>query len=428
MSGGGGKGAGSGPAVLLVNSMGTGGAERAVAAVAACLRGRGRDLRVLCLERAAPGSAIELDPPAVELSSLGSGGSAALKLAALPFLARTLAAYVLREGAGTVMSHLFRANFVNVMARDLGGVAHRAAQSATYRAILVNHTRVSRLAGEGLSGRVNAALTRRLYPRADLVASVSRASAAECAAFVRIPEARSIVLYNPVDCAAAVAAVAAAAQSRPRRRRAVAAAAQSRPRPAVVALGRLVALKRFGDLVEAFARLAPDYPELELDIVGEGPGALEAGGPGRGLGRGRRGYAFPGRASRSLSCPGRSAGLRLRFGGRGLRHRHRGGARRGSAGGGLGLCLRAARDPGSPKRSHVSARKGAGLRDGRLRSALPGGLGGQPRGGAPARAGRCLARVGSGGGRTLREPPTSISSGPSDAYEALLYPSEGGGA
>ena len=279
MSGGGGKGAGSGPSVLLVNSMGTGGAERAVAAVAACLRGRGRDLRVLCLERAAPGSAIELDPPAVELSSLGSGGSAALKLAALPFLARTLAAYMLREGAGTVMSHLFRANFVNVMARDLGGFAHRAAQSATYRAILVNHTRVSRLAGEGLSGRVNAALTRRLYPRADLVASVSRASAAECAAFVRIPEARSIVLYNPVDCAAAVAA-----------------AAQSRPRPAVVALGRLVALKRFGDLVEAFARLAPDYPELELDIVGEGPerSRLEAQAAASGA-AGR--IRFPGRVA-----------------------------------------------------------------------------------------------------------------------------------
>ncbi|MGO8693353.1 MAG: glycosyltransferase [Rectinemataceae bacterium] len=282
MSGGGGKGADSGPAVLLVNSMGTGGAERAVAAVAACLRGRGRDLRVLCLERAAPGSAIELDPPAVELSSLGSGGSAALKLAALPFLARTLAAYLLKVGAGTVMSHLFRANFVNVMARDLGGGAHRAAQSATYRAILVNHTRVSRLAGEGLSGRVNAALTRRLYPRADLVASVSRASAAECAAFVRIPEARSIVLYNPVDCAAAVAAVAAAAQSR--------------PRPAVVALGRLVALKRFGDLVEAFARLAPDYPELELDIVGEGPerSRLEAQAAASGA-AGR--IRFPGRVA-----------------------------------------------------------------------------------------------------------------------------------
>lgn len=111
------------------------------------------------------------------------------------------------------------------------------------------------------------------------MASVSRASAAECAAFVRIPEARSIVLYNPVDCAAAVAA-----------------AAQSRPRPAVVALGRLVALKRFGDLVEAFARLAPDYPELELDIVGEGPerSRLEAQAAASGA-AGR--IRFPGRVA-----------------------------------------------------------------------------------------------------------------------------------
>jgi N-acetylgalactosamine-N,N'-diacetylbacillosaminyl-diphospho-undecaprenol 4-alpha-N-acetylgalactosaminyltransferase len=261
--------------VLLINAMGTGGAERAVAAVAARLRERGRDLRVLCLERAAPGSAIELDPPAIELSSLGSGGSAALKLAALPFLARALADYVRRENVGTVMSHLFRANFVNVLAagprfdarsgagKAADAAAHRAAghRAAGHRAILVNHTRVSRLASEGLSGRVTAALTKRLYPRAELVASVSRGAAEECAAFVGLPAGRSIVLYNPVDTAAASAAVAVAAD----------AVAGRSPCAVIVAVGRLVALKRFGDLVKAFARLAPDYPELELHIVGEGP-------------------------------------------------------------------------------------------------------------------------------------------------------------
>jgi glycosyltransferase involved in cell wall biosynthesis len=248
--------------------MGTGGAERAVAAVAARLRERGRDLRVLCLERAAPGSAIELDPPAIELSSLGSGGSAALKLAALPFLARALADYVRRENVGTVMSHLFRANFVNVLAAGprfaarsgAGKAADAAAQrtagqrTAGHRAILVNHTRVSRLASEGLSGRVTSALTKRLYPRAELVASVSRGSADEVADFVGLPAGRSSALYNPVDTAAAAEAIA-----------------RSTPRAAIVAVGRLVALKRFGDLIATFARLAPDYPELELHLVGEGP-------------------------------------------------------------------------------------------------------------------------------------------------------------
>jgi len=262
------------PAVLLINAMGTGGAERAVAAVAAALRARGRDLRVLCLERAAPGSAIELDPPAVSLSKLDSGGGAALKLAALPFLARALADYVRRENVGTVMSHLFRANFVNVLAAGGGGSA-RGGQEAhggrearrgasggvAHRTILVNHTRVSRLAEEGLSGRFTAALTKRLYPRAGLLASVSRGSAEELADFVGLPHERSIVLYNPVDIAAAAAAAVDA----------VAAVAGRSPRPAIVAVGRLVALKRFGDLIEAFSSLAPDYPGLELHIVGEGP-------------------------------------------------------------------------------------------------------------------------------------------------------------
>ncbi|MDA8425719.1 MAG: glycosyltransferase [Treponema sp.] len=288
------------PAVLLINALGTGGAERAVAAVAAELRRRGRDLRVLCLERAPSGAAIEVDPPAVLLSKQDSGDSAALKLLALPLLAKALADYVRRENVGTVMSHLFRANFVNVLAagqsfsartgaggeagpRAAGSAADAAAgravgqstagsadaaadaaagravgqSAAGHRAILVNHTRVSRLASEGLSGRLTAALTKRLYPRAELVASVSRGSADEVADFVGLPNERSIVLHNPVDTAAAAAAVSRCA-----------------PRSVIVAVGRLVALKRFGDLIAAFARLAPDYPDLELHLVGEGPDRL----------------------------------------------------------------------------------------------------------------------------------------------------------
>jgi len=124
-------------AVLLVNSLGTGGAEKAVSSAARRLRLQGHDLRIVCLER--PRERYEqADGPAVEyLSSLSDSSGAALKLLVVPVLAFRLARYIARFQVSAVMSHLFRANYVNVLARLLAGAAHRV--------FLVNHTRISRL-------------------------------------------------------------------------------------------------------------------------------------------------------------------------------------------------------------------------------------------------------------------------------------------
>ena len=230
------------PAVLLINSLGTGGAERTVIAAAAELRKRHREVRILCLEL----SPAQTPLPVVQLSRMSAATTGFCKLAALPILAVRLSRYVAREKAGVVMSHLFRANFVNVLARLLARSRHRA--------IVVNHTRVSRLLSEGLQGRVNWKLCRWLYPRADLVASVSAGAAAEGAGLLALPPGRSVILHDPIDTAAASAAGASEG------------AAQ-----AIVCVGRLVALKRFQDVIIAFARLAPDHSGLRLRIVGDGP-------------------------------------------------------------------------------------------------------------------------------------------------------------
>ncbi len=44
-----------------------------------------------------------------------------------------------------------------------------------------------------------------------------------------------------------------------------------RTRPYLLALGRLVAFKGFDCLIEAFARVAPKYPAIDLVIIGSGP-------------------------------------------------------------------------------------------------------------------------------------------------------------
>jgi glycosyltransferase involved in cell wall biosynthesis len=234
------------PAVLLINSMGTGGAERAVAKVARGLRAAGRDIRVLCLEREAPGESAFPGQEIVRLSGLRASSSSVLKLIMLPLLARRLAAYVRRERATVVMSHLFRANFVNVLSRLLARASHRV--------ILVNHTRVSRLSSEGFQGRMNWSFCRWLYPRADFVASVSAGAAEECARLLSLQSEKSITLHDPVDISAAASA-----------------AATAKPVHAIVAVGRLVRLKRFSDLIDSFASVAGEFPRLELRIIGDGP-------------------------------------------------------------------------------------------------------------------------------------------------------------
>jgi len=232
--------------VFLINSLGTGGAERAVKAAAVRMRATDRDVRIFCLERLGSQITLPSDIPVTYLSNLSSCSSAFLKLIALPFLAFRLSSSVSRSGASSVMSHLFRANFVNVLARVLAGSRHRT--------VLVNHTRISRLPDEGLQGRINWILCRLLYPRADLVASVSTGASAECARLLGLPPEKAITLYDPIQ---------AFARSESKGKRVL-------PQE-IIAIGRLVALKRFEDLIDAFSVIADEVSGLQLKIVGDGP-------------------------------------------------------------------------------------------------------------------------------------------------------------
>jgi glycosyltransferase involved in cell wall biosynthesis len=238
----------SSSAVLLINSLGTGGAERAVALAVAELRARGRDVRILCLERA-PVSELTVAAEVEYLSGMTTSAGPLFKLAALPVLAFRLASHLSRHRTDVVMSHLFRANFVNVLSRTMARSRHRA--------VVVNHTSLGRLARGGTQGWINWILSRMLYPKADSVASVSAGAAAECRRLLDLPAGRSIILHDSIDTSAG--------------RRAV---QDSKPKEAIVGVGRLVGLKRYEDLIDAFARIAPDFPRLELRLIGDGPQRL----------------------------------------------------------------------------------------------------------------------------------------------------------
>jgi len=284
---------------LMVNALGPGGAERIVLTICSELLRRGRDVELVCLEREV---AYELPPGLriVFLSGEGEGpaeGSAPLaggiaKLLALPRLARRLAALSRERGYRAVQSHLFRANYVNVLSRAFG---------ARHETEVVNHTKPERLLHEGLPGKANAALARLLYPRADRIVAISSRMASDLAAFLGLDESRIATINNPyeVDRARELASLPSDCrhEARPGRR-------------TVVAMGRLVPLKRFGDLLEAFAAVAARETDLDLAVLGEGPERLALETRASELGLADRVF-FPGFAANPYRLLGSAAAFVL---------------------------------------------------------------------------------------------------------------------
>lgn len=108
--------------------------------------------------------------------------------------------------------------------------------------------------------RLYPVFARALYPQADALVAVSRPIADDLATLTGIPRAQIRVIANPVE----VEAVAAAA-------RAPLPADFPAARPFLLAVGRLHWQKNYGLLLEAFARVAPALPALDLVFLGEGP-------------------------------------------------------------------------------------------------------------------------------------------------------------
>lgn len=107
------------------------------------------------------------------------------------------------------------------------------------------------------AGKALAALRRRFYPWATLVTVQAQASVETFRAMVPGIQ-RLAVIPNPLPPELAQAFIAKPLRASGQRRR-------------VVAMGRLVSIKRFESVVQAFAGLAADFPEWDLYIWGEGP-------------------------------------------------------------------------------------------------------------------------------------------------------------
>lgn len=225
--------------VFVINSIGSGGAERALDTILRAAAGDGRryDIRLVLLDR---------EPEMRELPVLDGRYclDARGRLVASAWRLRRL----LRDLApDLVVSLLVRANMANVLAGAGAAWATIVCERMHLGSHLAGRYRGVRLAGLRL-------LPRLLYPRATQVLAVSEGVRQDLVTGFGVPAGRIATINNPYDLDRIVADGGLPPSI-------------VLPPAFLVAVGRLVAAKGFADLVEAYRRAMPPVP---LFILGEG--------------------------------------------------------------------------------------------------------------------------------------------------------------
>lgn len=236
------------PLVLLINSLGNGGAERVVSILLESLGRQGKPVQLVCLER----NDFYTIPEGLNVTYLSdfNGQEAGWKkLLYLPVFAWKLRRLVKAQSIAVVQSHVYRANYVNGLARLMG---------AGHRAQMVNVGQVSLYQQEGWLGKVNLRLIRWLYPRAELLILKSQGMKADLMRLMPQLKVAQTVIHNPYD----VDKIQRQALEEPLNWK------KSSDKFTLVSVGRLIPLKQLDDVIAALAKLPAN---VELVLVGEGP-------------------------------------------------------------------------------------------------------------------------------------------------------------
>jgi len=183
----------------------------------------------------------------------GFGENQVTKLYALYLCASRLKTIIKRENISIVQSHMYRANYVNVLAGLLG---------SPHRTQLVNHGIVSRYKNEGLGGRINLFLIKHLYGRADQLVFPSIGMKDDLDRLGTFTN-NKVVIHNPFDVNGILEEKDAPLDE-----------GEFRFDPTgryLVAAGRFEKVKRYCDLIEALELLKESGVDIELILLGEGP-------------------------------------------------------------------------------------------------------------------------------------------------------------
>jgi len=236
---------------VLINSMTAGGAEKVVATLYPQYQTSGVPVSFLSLERN-DFHTIEGVTPVYFSNQTGEAEGGIKKLFSLFRFALKLKKYIKDNQIDLVQSHIYRSNYVNVLARIFG---------AKHKVQLVNHGMPSQYLTEGLAGKTNLWLIKRLYPKADQVICPSQGMVDQFIA-LGVSKDKSQLIRNPFDLEdlrtqANQEMHSGEFEFEPQKQY-------------LIAIGRLLTVKRMEDVIWAFYELQKDMPKAELIFLGDG--------------------------------------------------------------------------------------------------------------------------------------------------------------
>ncbi|MBN1797199.1 MAG: glycosyltransferase [Spirochaetales bacterium] len=212
---------------------------------------QGWNVTVICLEKDMfyhPPSGVKL----IYLKSKSAYSILSFKLFELFYFAFRLRNIVRKKDIKIVQSHLFRANYVNLLAKILG---------AGHKAQVVNTVAVgSKYKNKNLKSFFNLSLIKMLYPAADKVIFKSMSMAHDFKERFRV-NMNHVIINNPCD-------IKMIERLSGKKDCNLSIAVDSNT---IIAVGRFEKHKHYELLVTVFKRLLADFPLLNLLIIGDGP-------------------------------------------------------------------------------------------------------------------------------------------------------------
>ena len=230
---------------FLINSLSSGGAEKVLSVLANELI-KSYKVEIVFLEQ---NEFYKLDEriKKIYLSNFDGSESALKKLLFIALLAYRLKKYIQKNDIKLIQSHIFRANYVNVLAKLFG---------AKHKVEVVTAGRISRYKELGLNGKINLWFIKTLYAKADIIISKAQ-SMQEDMQKLFIFNNQQIIINNPYD----INYIEQLSLEK------VDNFSFHQDRKYLISVGRLISLKRNHELIETLVKLPKN---VEAIFLGDG--------------------------------------------------------------------------------------------------------------------------------------------------------------
>lgn len=234
---------------ILINGMLIGGAERIIFTLLKKLITE-VDIQLICLQKK---QELNLDIPDLKityLSEMAGAESGIIKTLMLPVWAWRLAKYIKENQIDLVQSHLYRSNYVNLIAKKF---------NKNYKAEIFLHSPPQQYLDKGILGKINIALCKKLFPFADRFLTNSRGMKKAVIDFFQLN--RNIgVYYNQFNIH----------EIEEKATEPINDSFYKSATRYIISVGRLCKSKRQIDILQAFHSIQSQVDDIELIFLGDG--------------------------------------------------------------------------------------------------------------------------------------------------------------